>query len=214
MTQCLLDSYLSRCENLPRTKLQLVGLGCLLLASKLEEVRPPNLIDLSRICDKMYTESEIAAIELEICLKLQWNLTCPSNLLSWFRFYLNNLKLSGSSIENHSFEEIADFLIHHGSILNFKASRIAAASIHIKCNESSEFIEKCTGLKKTDLDEECGWLSPILSDIENEKKAGRIASLNGAKDPDSLSNEEFDLMVYKQKKALTFLINIIKSEKL
>ena len=115
LTQTLLDSYLSCSDNLPRTRLQLVGLGCLLLASKLEEVRPPNLIDLSKISDRLYKESEIAEMELEICLKLEWNLTSPSNLLSWLRFYLNNLKISGfRGLKVHEFEGITDFLIHHG----------------------------------------------------------------------------------------------------
>ena len=99
--------------------------------------------------------------------------------------------------------------------MNFKASRIAAALIHMKCGDSAALlIDKCTGLKREDLDEECEWLSGILPFLEDDTKAGRIAYLGGSKDPDLLSTEEFDVLVDKHKKALTFLINLIKSEKL
>ena len=94
-TQTLLDSYLTLSSaNIPRTNLQLIGLACLLISAKLEEIRPPNLSNLRMICDELYTKREIAVMELEICAKLKWNLV-SMNLLTWTRYYLYGDEFNG-----------------------------------------------------------------------------------------------------------------------
>lgn len=58
LTINLIDRYLERCE-VSRPKLQLVGVTSLLIASKYEEIYPPELRDLVYICDRAYTRSEV-----------------------------------------------------------------------------------------------------------------------------------------------------------
>ena len=58
LTINLIDRYLERRE-VSRPKLQLVGVTCLLIASKYEEIYPPELRDLVYICDRAYSKQEV-----------------------------------------------------------------------------------------------------------------------------------------------------------
>ena len=58
LTTNLIDRYLER-QEVSRPKLQLVGVTSLLIASKYEEIYPPELRDLVYICDRAYTRSEV-----------------------------------------------------------------------------------------------------------------------------------------------------------
>ena len=58
LTVNLIDRYLERGE-VSRPKLQLVGVTSLLIASKYEEIYPPELRDLVYICDRAYTRTEV-----------------------------------------------------------------------------------------------------------------------------------------------------------
>jgi Cyclin, N-terminal domain len=58
LTVNLIDRYLER-QEVSRPKLQLVGVTSLLIASKYEEIYPPELRDLVYICDRAYTRSEV-----------------------------------------------------------------------------------------------------------------------------------------------------------
>ena len=58
LTINLIDRYLER-QEVSRPRLQLVGVTSLLIASKYEEIYPPELRDLVYICDRAYTRSEV-----------------------------------------------------------------------------------------------------------------------------------------------------------
>lgn len=59
LTVNLIDRYLER-EEVSRPKLQLVGVTSLLIASKYEEIYPPELRDLVYICDRAYTRTDVS----------------------------------------------------------------------------------------------------------------------------------------------------------
>jgi len=59
LTINLIDRYLERAD-VSRPKLQLVGVTCLLIASKYEEIYPPELRDLVYICDRAYTRNDVS----------------------------------------------------------------------------------------------------------------------------------------------------------
>jgi hypothetical protein len=58
LTVNIIDRYLSKTE-VSRPKLQLVGVTALLIASKYEEIYPPELRDLVYICDRAYSKLEV-----------------------------------------------------------------------------------------------------------------------------------------------------------
>lgn len=61
LTINLIDRYLSKTE-VSRPKLQLVGVTALLIASKYEEIYPPELRDLVYICDRAYSKLEVSSV--------------------------------------------------------------------------------------------------------------------------------------------------------
>ena len=62
-----IDRYLSVTRDVRRTELQLLGTAALLVASKLEEIRPPHLDDFSFMCEHTLSNQEIAEFELIMC---------------------------------------------------------------------------------------------------------------------------------------------------
>lgn len=61
LTVNLIDRYLAKTE-VSRPKLQLVGVTALLIASKYEEIYPPELRDLVYICDRAYSKLEVSVV--------------------------------------------------------------------------------------------------------------------------------------------------------
>merc|ERR1712029_886574 len=66
--------------TITRSKLQLVGVAAMFLASKIEEMYAPACSDFVYITDNAYSEAEIRATELKIVKALQFNLSQPVSL--------------------------------------------------------------------------------------------------------------------------------------
>lgn len=81
----LMDRYLSKRHNISRSSLQLVGVTCLLIASKYEDIYAPEIKDVVHICDKTYRKEEILQMEVNILNTLQFEITAPSPLLFMLR---------------------------------------------------------------------------------------------------------------------------------
>ena len=81
LTVNLIDRYLSM-ETVSKEKLQLVGVTCMLIASKYEEIYAPIVNDFVYITDNAYTKSEILRMERKIISTLNFDLQITSS----FRF--------------------------------------------------------------------------------------------------------------------------------
>lgn len=82
LTINLIDRYLERME-VSRPKLQLVGVTSLLIASKYEEIYPPELRDLVYICDRAYTRVDVSKTDRSVShfyirLNITHMLYCPT----------------------------------------------------------------------------------------------------------------------------------------
>jgi len=66
LTVNIIDRYLAKTE-VTRPKLQLVGVTALLIASKYEEIYPPELRDLVYICDRAYSKNEVRITHVYRC---------------------------------------------------------------------------------------------------------------------------------------------------
>lgn len=81
----LLDRFLSVKPNILRSQLQLVGVTCLLIAAKYEDIYAPEIKDIVHICDKTYKKDEILSMEVLILNTLGFRITSPSALLFLLR---------------------------------------------------------------------------------------------------------------------------------
>lgn len=88
----LLDRFLER-RQVQRTRLQLVGITCLMVMSKFEEIYPPSVRDYVCVCDRAYSQEELLDMEAEVLQALQFDLAVTSSLV-FYREMAPQLKLS------------------------------------------------------------------------------------------------------------------------
>lgn len=70
-----------------RANLQLLGVTCLFIASKLEEIFPPNSSDFAVTTDGAYTTAQIDLMEKEVLKLLEWELH-PQTTFSWLKVFV------------------------------------------------------------------------------------------------------------------------------
>lgn len=73
----LIDTYLSY-EKIPRNKFQLLGIACLLISCKYNEVYYPGIIDFIKITDRAYEIKDLLQMEKDILKKLDFNILAPT----------------------------------------------------------------------------------------------------------------------------------------
>ncbi|CDW79874.1 UNKNOWN [Stylonychia lemnae] len=74
LTVNIIDRYLTLRNGLQRSKLQLVGVGALLISTKYEEIYPPTVKDLVYITDNAYSKEEILIMESNILIALDFSI--------------------------------------------------------------------------------------------------------------------------------------------
>jgi G2/mitotic-specific cyclin 1/2 len=73
----IIDRFLSA-RVVSLAKLQLVGITCLFLAAKTEEIVAPGVGHFLSVADSSYTENEILQAERYVLKTLDWNLSYPN----------------------------------------------------------------------------------------------------------------------------------------
>lgn len=81
----LLDRYLAKVP-VRRVKLQQVGVSCLFIASKYEEIHPPEIGDLVYITDKSSSREDICETEIDILNALEFRIAGPT-MYHYLRYY-------------------------------------------------------------------------------------------------------------------------------
>lgn len=92
LTINLVDRFLA-IKLVRRRELQLLGISAMLVASKYEEIWPPEVNDFVCLSDRAYSPEQILAMEKTILNKLEWYLTVPTTYVFLVRF----IKASGSN---------------------------------------------------------------------------------------------------------------------
>ena len=78
LTVWLIDKYLSM-KKIKRSKLQLIGVTCMLIACKYEEIYSPEVFDFVYITENSYEKKDIINLEMEILSMLEFNITVPTS---------------------------------------------------------------------------------------------------------------------------------------
>ncbi|GER42164.1 cyclin A3 [Striga asiatica] len=85
LTVNYIDRYLSA-HKLLRNRLQLLGVSCMLVASKYEEIKPPHIEDFCYMTDNMYTKDEVMDMEREVLKLLDFEMGNPTTK-TFLRFF-------------------------------------------------------------------------------------------------------------------------------
>uniref|UniRef100_A0A1B6DWX0 Uncharacterized protein n=1 Tax=Clastoptera arizonana TaxID=38151 RepID=A0A1B6DWX0_9HEMI len=87
LTMDFIDRYLSRESNIPKQRLQLIGITCLAIAAKSEEIYPPKMREYAYVTDGACEEEEILKMEITIIQVLDWHLV-PVTPLYWLKIFM------------------------------------------------------------------------------------------------------------------------------
>jgi len=161
----LIDRFLKDRE-VSRQKLQLVGVTCLLIASKYEEIYPPELRDLVYICDSAYTKTEILNMEETVLKALKYQITIPSAHAFLVR-YLKAAHADKKMVQISCY--ILDGTLQSYNLLRYLPSELAAASVLLARRIVGRNSWSPTLLKYAQYREES--VVPIAREILAEKSA-------------------------------------------
>lgn len=123
----LIDRYLN-IRRIDRSKLQLVSVGAMLIASKYEEIYAPEVRDFVYITDKTYTKEEILLMEYQILSDLSFEILHVSPYIFLKRFHF----VSGEGLKSFYLAQyILEFSLLEYKMLRYSSSIKAASSLYI-----------------------------------------------------------------------------------
>jgi G2/mitotic-specific cyclin 2 len=121
----IIDRFLSA-RVVSLAKLQLVGVTCMFIAAKFEEICAPSVTHFLMCADSTYTESEILQAERYVLKTLDWNMSYPNPV-----HYLR--RVSKADEYNVQVRTLAKYLLEIGCLewrlIAAPPSLLAAASI-------------------------------------------------------------------------------------
>lgn len=85
-----LDRFLSaknESSKTPKTRLQLIGITCLFVAAKVEEIYPPKIGEFAYVTDGACEEEDIIHQEQILLNALEWK-TSPVTIIGWLSVYM------------------------------------------------------------------------------------------------------------------------------
>ncbi|CCI39810.1 unnamed protein product [Albugo candida] len=167
----LIDRYLEKNLSVPRQRLQLVGVTAMFIASKYEEIYPPEAEDFVRITDNAYTRDEVFGMEESILSSVSYRVTFPTA----YHFIQRFFKASGTSDDRvHYFAHyIIDRSLQEYKLIRHRPSLIASSALYISKCQMNEFplwnsiLEHHTSYKEAELSKCVADLREMLWNAQN-----------------------------------------------
>ncbi|KAL9233909.1 hypothetical protein vseg_008843 [Gypsophila vaccaria] len=132
LTVNLIDRYLSG-NYMEKQKLQLLGVTCMLIASKYEEMNAPQVEDFCYITANTYSKEEVLQMERKVLNFLCFQLSIPT-AKTFLRRYIHAAQAT-NKIPSVDFEFLANYLAELSlveySFLRFLPSLIAASAVFL-----------------------------------------------------------------------------------
>lgn len=132
LTINIVDRFLA-VNLVSRRELQLVGISAMLMASKYEEIWPPEVNDFVCLSDRAYSHEQILIMEKTILGKLEWTLTVPTPFVFLVRF-IKAASVSAVPSDQGDLEMMAHFLselgMMHYATLRYCPSMLAASAVY------------------------------------------------------------------------------------
>ncbi|KAL3041369.1 hypothetical protein OYC64_019549 [Pagothenia borchgrevinki] len=125
LTVGIIDRYLQD-NPVPRKQLQLVGVTAMFLASKYEEMYPPEISDFAYVTDRAYTTAEIRDMEMSILRVLKFQLGRPLPL----QFLRRASKVYEVTAEQHTLAKyLLELTMVDYEMVHMPPSIVASASL-------------------------------------------------------------------------------------
>ncbi|XP_077211719.1 cyclin-A2-1-like isoform X2 [Tasmannia lanceolata] len=108
LTVYIIDRFLSQ-NYIERQKLQLLGITCMLIASKYEEICAPRVEEFFFFIDNIYTRGELLEMEIRVLNYLDFQLSAPT-IKTFLRRFLRAAQAShkNSTLEHYTTYKVLD----------------------------------------------------------------------------------------------------------
>ncbi|KAJ1262475.1 hypothetical protein BS78_09G110500 [Paspalum vaginatum] len=132
LTVNYIDRYLS-VKDISRHRLQLLGVACLLIAAKYEEICPPQAEELCFVTDHSYTKDEVLLMEASVLNHLKFEMTVTTSKCFLRRFVRAAQVFDKGSTLHLEFlaNYICELSLLEYSLLCYLPSLVAAASVFL-----------------------------------------------------------------------------------
>uniref|UniRef100_A0A0E0RJ91 Uncharacterized protein n=1 Tax=Oryza rufipogon TaxID=4529 RepID=A0A0E0RJ91_ORYRU len=176
-----LDRYLSA-HPLRRNRLQLLGVGAMLIAAKYEEISPPHVEDFCYITDNTYTRQEVVKMESDILKLLEFEMGNPTikTFLRRFTRSCQEDKKRSSLLLEFMGSYLAELSLLDYGCLRFLPSVVAASVVFVAklnidpyTNPWSKKMQKLTGYKVSEL-KDC---ILAIHDLQLRKKCSNLTAI-------------------------------------
>ncbi|KAI3361946.1 hypothetical protein L3Q82_012304, partial [Scortum barcoo] len=125
MTVGIIDRFLQD-HPVPKKQLQLVGVTAMFLASKYEEMYPPEISDFAYVTDRAYTTAQIRDMEMTILRVLKFQLGRPLPL----QFLRRASKIYEVTAEQHTLAKyLLELTMVDYEMVHFPPSMLASAAL-------------------------------------------------------------------------------------
>ncbi|CAJ1070833.1 G2/mitotic-specific cyclin-B1 [Xyrichtys novacula] len=125
MTVGIIDRFLQE-HPVPKKQLQLVGVTAMFLASKYEEMYPPEISDFAYVTDRAYTTAQIRDMEMTILRVLKFKLGRPLPL----QFLRRASKIYEVTAEQHTLAKyLLELTMVDYEMVHFPPSMVASAAL-------------------------------------------------------------------------------------
>ncbi|XP_014785257.1 G2/mitotic-specific cyclin-B [Octopus bimaculoides] len=182
LTVSVLDRFL-QINPVTRSKLQLVGVTSMLIASKYEEMYAPEVSDFVYITDNAYTRADIRQMEMHILKTLDFKLGKPLCL----HFLRRNSKAGQVDANTHTLAKyLMELTIVEYDMVNIHPSHLAAAalclSLHLISNtEWNDTLAYYSTYTKSDLADIIRKLAKLVLKAETSKLTAIRTKFQGSK---------------------------------
>ncbi|KAG2547508.1 cyclin-A3-1-like [Panicum virgatum] len=160
LTVSYVDRFLS-VKALNRQRLQLLGVSAMLVASKYEEISPPNVEDFCYITDNTYTKQEVVKMESDILNVLKFEMGNPTTK-TFLRMFIRSAQEDNKKHHSLSLEFLGNYLAELSlldyRLLRFLPSLVAASVVFVArltldphTNPWSKKMQTLTGYKPSEL---------------------------------------------------------------
>jgi len=148
----LINRYLNVVKDTHKSKFQLVGLTCYLIADKYESIYPSEIRDLVRFSDYAFYKDEFVKMEFEILKVLNFSLMSPTS----YTFLVRYLTVADSDEEiDLTALYVSQRILQVSDLTNYLPSIIASACVYIslEINNKDPWSDKLTYYSRYDVND-------------------------------------------------------------
>jgi len=185
-------------DKYPKNALQLLGVTCLFIAAKYEEIFPPDLSKFFYLIDNCYNKDQVLQMEFKVLTSLTYQLSSVS-VKDYFNFFWNILRIHENENDYKNLcYYLGELTIPIFEFRKYLPSKIAASIVCFSAFLFSQFrndlnywtpeFEQYSRYKKEDLKEcihllyyhyqEPNTFSPSVLEKYNVQKYGNITNIN------------------------------------